>query len=94
MTTERDGADRAKAERAILDLLALRAPGKTICPSEAARRLGGDDGFRAFMPLVREAAASLAAAGRVEVTQHGRPVDMQAAHGPVRLRDAARRGGR
>jgi hypothetical protein len=36
----------ASARRAILDLLEQRGEGKTICPSEAARVLGGDDGFR------------------------------------------------
>ncbi len=29
-------------ERAVLALLAARAPGATICPSEAARAVGGD----------------------------------------------------
>jgi hypothetical protein len=71
---------------AILQLLADRAPGATICPSEAARALGGDDGFRPLMPVVREAAAQLAAAGEIEVTQGGRAVDPASARGPIRLR--------
>src|SRR3712207_8128683 len=53
-----------------------RAPGRTICPSEAARRLGGDDGFHALMPLVREAAAAMATRGELEVTQRGVAVDV------------------
>ena len=51
------------AEReAILALLARRRPGTTICPSEAARALAGDDdaAWRPLMPAVREAAAALA----------------------------------
>ncbi len=44
---------REHAEAAILDLLAQRDPGKTICPSDAARALGGDESFRPLMPLVR-----------------------------------------
>lgn len=56
MAGEPDAATRAQAEAAILDLLAVRDPGKTICPSDAARALGGDDGFRPLMPLVRDAA--------------------------------------
>ena len=73
---------RAAAERAILDLLARRGPGKTICPSEAARALGGDDAFRPLMPIVREAAGALAAAGRIEVTAAcGRRVDLARARG-------------
>jgi len=78
--------DLHAAERAILDLLAQRDPGKTICPSEAARALGGDDGFRPLMPLVREAAGALVAAGRIDVTQRGRPVDLATARGAIRLR--------
>ena len=80
--------DRQRAEKAILDLLEKRAPGATICPSEAARALGGDDGFRPLMELVREAAAVLEERGELEVTQGGRRVDPRAARGPVRLRCA------
>ena len=77
---------RSDAERAILDLLARRDPGKTICPSDAARAIGGDDGFRALMPVVRDAARALVAEGRIEVTQKGEPVDLDAARGAIRLR--------
>jgi hypothetical protein len=89
MRSESNAIDRAGAERAILDLLAARGPGKTICPSEAARRLGGEDGFRPLMPLVRDAATGLAAAGRIEVTQGGQAVDIGEARGPIRLRTPA-----
>jgi hypothetical protein len=78
--------DGAEAERAILELLAQRDPGKTICPSDAARALGGDAGFRELMPLVREAAAALVQAGRIEVTQRGEAVDLATARGAIRLR--------
>jgi Protein of unknown function (DUF3253) len=77
---------REHAEAAILDLLGRRDAGKTICPSDAARALGGDEGFRPLMPLVRDAARALVAAGRIEVTQSGRPVDLDAARGAIRLR--------
>jgi len=83
---QRATTDAADAERTILELLAARDPGRTICPSEAARALGGDDGFRPLMPLVRDAAAALAAAGRIEVTQGGEPVAIDQARGPIRLR--------
>ena len=75
-----------QARDAILELLAARAAGRTICPSEAARSLGGDDGFRPLMPLVREAAASMADAGELEVTQGGEVVDPRDARGTMRLR--------
>jgi hypothetical protein len=82
--------DHGEARQAIVELLAKRARGKTICPSEAARALAGDDRFRALMPLVREAARELVAAGRIEVTQGGERVDIDSAHGPVRLRSVDR----
>jgi hypothetical protein len=78
--------DRAEAREAILGLLARRGPEKTICPSDAARVLAGEDDFRPLMPLVREAASELVSAGRLEVTQGGEPVDLDAARGPIRLR--------
>ena len=74
------------ARRAILDLLARRDPGKTICPSDAARALGGDADFRPLMRLVREAAAALVADGDIEVTQRGRVVHLATARGAIRLR--------
>jgi hypothetical protein len=78
----------ADARATILELLAARAPGATICPSEAARRLGGDD-FRDHMDVVRESAAALVAEGAIEVTQGGRTVDIAQARGPIRLRRVA-----
>ena len=81
-----EAPDRDAAERAIGELLADRAPGKTICPAEAARQLGGDDGFRPLMPVVRDAAREMAARGDLEVTQGGEVVDLDDARGPIRLR--------
>lgn len=72
---------RTDAERAILELLAERDPDKTICPSEAARALGGHE----HMALVREAAGALRERGEVAVTQRGEPVDPATARGPIRL---------
>ena len=48
--------------------------------------LGGDEGFRELMPLVREAAAAMADEHEVEVTQSGEVVDVRSARGPIRLR--------
>ena len=77
--------DRA-LEQAVLDLLAARRPGATICPSEAARAVGTPDTWRTLMPAARAAAGRLVEEGRVEVTQAGRPVDVRTARGPVRIR--------
>lgn len=79
-TTQRE------AETTIRALLERRDPGKTICPSEAARALAGDDSFRPLMPLVRDAARSLVERGELEVTQSGRVIDLDTARGPIRLR--------
>ncbi len=76
--------DPATIEATILDLVQSRGPGKTICPSEAARRLDPET-WRVLMPAVRAAAASLHAQGRIVVTQRSRPVDPLAATGPIRL---------
>ncbi len=82
-----DSAFDARAvETAILGLLAERAAGRTICPSEAARAVFGDEAFSAQMDDVRAVAFALADAGTLEVTQRGAVVDGRAARGPIRLR--------
>jgi hypothetical protein len=75
--------DRTEAK--ILELLGERDPGKTICPSDAARALAGDASFRPYMEPVREAAARLVGEGRLVVTQKGEPVDLATVRGPIRL---------
>ncbi|TIC81946.1 DUF2256 and DUF3253 domain-containing protein [Nocardioides sp. GY 10127] len=74
-------------ERSITDLLAARAASATICPSEAARAVGGED-WRDLMEPARQAARRLVAAGQVEITQGGRVVDPSTAKGPIRVRRA------
>ncbi len=73
-------------ERIIVELLQQRAAGASICPSEAARRLAGEDGWRAQMEPVRMAARRLQRAGRIDITQKGLAVDPDTAKGPIRLR--------
>ncbi|MFD9303457.1 DUF3253 domain-containing protein [Streptomyces sp. NPDC060048] len=79
-----------RLERVILELLERRGPTATICPSDAARAAygGDDDGWRAFMEPARSAARRLVAAGEVEITQAGRPVEPTTARGPIRIRRA------
>jgi len=72
-------------EAAILELLAGRKPGQTICPSEAARAVE-PDGWRDLMEPARQAARRLVHAGEVEVTQGGRAVDPTDFRGPIRIR--------
>ena len=68
----------------IRTLLRHRAEGATICPSEAARVVGGQQ-WRELMPLTREVAVGLSSQGIVEGRQGGRVIDLQDAVGPVRL---------
>lgn len=74
-----------RIEEAIREIVAERAPDRTACPSEVARRLVGDERFRELMPHVRESAATLADRGEIVVTQRGEPVDARTARGPIRL---------
>ncbi len=80
-----DETDRA-LEESILDLLSARARTSTICPSEAARSVGSEDGWRDLMEPARRAARRLVAAGEVEIPQGGRVVDPATATGPIRIR--------
>jgi hypothetical protein len=76
-------------ESAILELLAERGPNKTICPSEASKRVGGTETRQAWESLLepaRAAARRLVASGKILITQHNHPVDAATAKGPIRLR--------
>ena len=76
---------RPRLVAAIRDLLDARGEGKTICPSEAARAVGGDE-WRDLMQPARDAAQSLVDGGEVEITQRGEVVDLATVRGPVRIR--------
>jgi hypothetical protein len=96
------GAQERALEAAILRLLAERGAGKTICPSEAARAVGGEDraAWETLMEPARAAARRLVAEGKIVITQGGRVVDESTAKGPIRLRSCSNvesqflRGGR
>jgi len=73
-----------RIEAAILSLLEKRGPGKSICPSEAAREAFGQD-WRGHMRHVRCAAVHLARQGRLVITRKGKPVDPDSFKGVYRL---------
>jgi hypothetical protein len=79
-----EAGQRARLAAAIRTLLRHRDPDRTICPSDAARVVGGT-GFRRLMPLARQVAAELADDGSLEVRQRGERVDLRTVKGPVRL---------
>jgi len=75
---------------AILTLARERAPDKTICPSDAARAVGGDD-WRELMEQARDLSRDLAKAGEVEIMQRGEVIDPDADwRGPIRIRARSR----
>jgi hypothetical protein len=79
----------AALEAAILSLLAERAPNQTICPSEAAKMVGGTEARRdweGLMEPARAAARRLVAKEKIVITQHGEVVDPRTAKGAIRLR--------
>ncbi len=83
------GASDAALEASILRLLAERGRDKTICPSEAAKAVGGKEERRdweGLMEPARAAARRLVAAGRIVITQGGRVVDPSTAKGAIRLK--------
>lgn len=83
-TPSGEGLDAA-IDSAILSLLAKRAPGKSICPSEAARAVAPED-WRALLKAVRTRAAVLSSEGRLEITRKGKAIPPDQARGVVRLR--------
>ena len=69
---------------AILQLLAERGPEKTICPSEAARLLVGEDGdWRGRMDDVHAAVQVLIDAGELQLSWKGQT--RLTAQGPYRI---------
>ncbi len=72
-------------EVAIADLLDARPRDSSICPSEAARAVGGES-WRPLMEPARMAARRLVQRGSVEITQGGKVVDPSRAKGPIRIR--------
>jgi hypothetical protein len=79
------GESGAALERSLLELLDRTRAGGTVCPSEAARAVGGD-AWRELMEPARQAARRLVAQGVVDITQGGRVVDGSTAKGPIRVR--------
>jgi hypothetical protein len=86
--TPRDSAGiDQQLEATILGILAARAATSTICPSDAARAVGGEH-WRDLMEPARRAARRLVDAGEVVITQGGSVVDPATAKGPIRIRKA------
>ncbi len=91
MTQERasEGPKPDPIAQQIFDLLAARGPGKSICPSEAARAMQAahgkagapPDAWRRYLAPVRQQALHLARRGEILILRKGTPVDP---HKPVK----------
>jgi len=78
-------ATDTRLEETITTLLDKRAADATICPSDAARAIGGEE-WRDLMEPARRAARRMVARGDLQITQGGSVVDPSTAKGPIRLR--------
>ncbi len=93
MNDRHDDAEHSEASDPLVDeilrLVGERGPGKSVCPSEVARRFAearrkpGDppDLWRRYLAPVRQQAKSLARQGRIVLLRRKRPVDP---HAPVK----------
>ena len=80
----------AALETVITTLCAESAPGRTICPTDAAKAFasarGEDDlAWRTHLQEVRRAAVKLALTGRLVIYRKGKPVDPNDFRGVYRL---------
>lgn len=75
-----------RLESSIRALTEHRGPQSSICPSDAARAVGGEN-WRDLMADARDAARKLAESGDVQITQRGNVVDpADEWTGPIRIR--------
>jgi hypothetical protein len=80
------GSAATRLRAAILALAQHRGHSSSICPSDAARAVGGDS-WRELNAESRAIAVGLARDGRVDITQRGDTVDPdQSLRGPIRIR--------
>lgn len=77
--------DHALIRQTILALVQQRGPEKTICPSEVARALGGED-WRDWMNEVRSQGVELVRTGDIVITQKGNIIPPDRIKGPIRFR--------
>jgi hypothetical protein len=78
-------ATERRIEAAVRALLRSRQPGRSICPSDVARVVGGTT-WRTLMPVVRHCAVKIAEGGELEILRRGRVVKRQLTEGVLRYR--------
>ncbi|WP_422369925.1 DUF3253 domain-containing protein [Hoeflea sp.] len=74
--TSQHSTNSDQLRRAIIETLLNRDPGKSICPSEAARNLAGSDEkqWRLLMKPIRQVAVDMAKAGEIRILRKGKDV--------------------
>jgi len=75
---------RERLAATIRALLRHRAETATICPSDAARVVGGER-WRELMDTARDVAAELVEQGTIVAQQQGKVVELNGARGAIRL---------
>lgn len=87
MLANNDDTIAERLRETLLDLAATRGAGKSFCPSEAARLIGGShpDGWGPLMTPVRRIAIALADEGRLIIYRKGKPVDPHDFKGVYRI---------
>ncbi len=78
-------ATKRRIEAAVRALLRSRQPGRSICPSDIARLVGGTT-WRTLLPVVRARAVKMAERGELEILRRGRVVKSQPTEGVLRYR--------
>jgi hypothetical protein len=78
-------ATNTRIDAAIRTLLRGRSPGRSICPSDVARIVGGT-AWRTLMPVVRDRAVRMMGRGQLEILRKGRVVTNDPTKGVLRYR--------
>lgn len=82
-------ATNRRIDAAIRALLRSRQPGRSICPSDAARVAGGPT-WRTLLPVVRARAVRMMERGELDILREGRVAKRNPTEGVLRYRFAAK----
>lgn len=78
-------ATNRRIDAAVRALLRSRQPGRSICPSDVARIVGGTS-WRTLLPVVRDRAVSMMKRGQLQILRGGRVVKSNPTGGVLRYR--------
>ena len=78
-------ATKRRIEAAVRALLRSRQPGRSICPSDVARIVGGTT-WRTLLPVVRDCAVTMSQRGELDIVRRSRVVKTKPTEGVLRYR--------